>query len=438
MKTREDRRHNVGNSDQRDAFQKDRDRIAYSSAFHRLAGITQVVRADEEDIFHTRQQHSFKVAQVGRRLAQKIFQDTDKSRIPTLENNLHVEVVEAACLAHDLGHPPFGHAAEKVLNDKLTTDHDNPDGFEGNAQTFRVLTKLSVRFDSEDCDGLDLTRATLNACLKYPWKRDLSDPKKKTKWCAYASEMEDFCFARGLTPEGSEAKSLEAQIMDWADDIAYSVHDLEDFHRCGVIPWQRVLYEQHERQHILDCAKEAWFEAPADAEDRLSDAFKNLEYGVFALYKKLISTQYQGSRSQRQELRSMTSQLVSVLVRSTTICWEDEGPRLDIEPFAQDWVRVLKQITRDYIISNPSLAAQQRGQTRIINSLFDEIFQEYRPGHVPAFLPIRMRYLDDHSESNRARFAADCICALTEREATELYARIFGTSSGSVLNPIVR
>lgn len=168
--------------DQRQVFERDRDRILYSSAFHRLAGITQIVRAGELDIFHTRQQHTYKVAQIGRRLAQhRMRVQPDEAKLHGLDD----EVVEAACLAHDLGHPPFGHAAETEL-DRIVRDPTivgcesvdaAADGYEGNAQTFRILTKLAVRY-SRDNPGLDLTRATLAATLKYPWLRDLSDDKK--------------------------------------------------------------------------------------------------------------------------------------------------------------------------------------------------------------------------------------------------------------------
>jgi dGTPase len=147
------RRHSAVREDQRDRFERDRDRILYSSAFRRLAGITQTVRAGEADVFHTRQQHTIKVAQVGRRLAQNCLKQQSE-----LGEHLgvHPEVVEAACLAHDLGHPPFGHIGERVLHQLVVEADQN--GFEGNAQTFRIVTKLAVRF--AECPGLDLTRAT--------------------------------------------------------------------------------------------------------------------------------------------------------------------------------------------------------------------------------------------------------------------------------------
>ena len=172
---REARRHKKGTEDQRGHFQRDRDRILYSSAFRRLAGVTQIVRTGESDVFHTRLTHSIKVAQVGRRLSERLLNDQpDECKVFRVEP----EVVEAACLAHDLGHPPFGHIGESQL-DKLLEEQEDRDGFEGNAQSFRVLTKLAVRF--EDVDGLNLTRATLAATLKYPWLRNKEDAKKKDK-----------------------------------------------------------------------------------------------------------------------------------------------------------------------------------------------------------------------------------------------------------------
>src|SRR5690606_13136092 len=113
--------------------------------------------------------------------------------------------------------------------------HDD-DGFEGNAQSFRIITKLAIRFP--DVDGIDMTRATLAACLKYPWYRG-KEGKKAKKWSVYKTEREDFDFARAHH-ENHDEKTLEAELMDWADDVAYSVHDLEDFHRCNALPWQKV------------------------------------------------------------------------------------------------------------------------------------------------------------------------------------------------------
>lgn len=180
-------------SDQRRAFQRDRDRIIYSTAFRRIAGKTQVVAVEEFGLYHTRLTHSLKVAQLGRRLAERL-QDSFANTLNTSPNLIppNPDLVEAACLAHDLGHPPFGHIGERELRrafdrialDRSTAEADgNPTpemiedralgrgGFEGNAQTFRLLTYLSARVPLEPRCGLNLTRATLDACTKYPWLR---------------------------------------------------------------------------------------------------------------------------------------------------------------------------------------------------------------------------------------------------------------------------
>lgn len=431
---RDARRHDVGVEDQRNSYQRDRDRVLYSSAFHRLAGITQIVRAGEGDGFHTRQQHSYKVAQVGRRLAEKCLSEAqDKD----LNIPLEVEVVEAACLAHDLGHPPFGHAGEKVLC-QLVEDEGDEDGFEGNAQSFRIITKLAVRFD--DVHGLNFTRATLNACLKYPWLRDKNNDKKKVKWCVYKSEEADFLFAR--SNDSDEEQSQEAHLMDWADDISYSVHDLEEFHRCRVLPWAQILDDDETGESLIERAVSGWFGRPSDAKQLLETSFAELK-NFFEIYRYFLLEPYDGRRDLRFQLRNMTSQLVGHLISQTSV--EDNGNgrgNVHVSDTALHRVIMLKQITRDYIISNPSLAAQQRGQRRIIEDLFKVILGDLTtPDELPSYLPERLKYLADFSEITenwKARFVCDCIASLTEREVTELHARLHGLSYGSVLDPIVR
>lgn len=426
---RAQRHHNMVAKDQRHPFQRDRDRILYSSAFRRLAGITQIVRAGEADVFHTRQQHTIKVAQVGRRLAEKCCADDPDLAVKL---GVHPEVIEAACLAHDLGHPPFGHVGEHVLNGEVEKAGDS-DGFEGNAQTFRIITKLAVRF--EDCDGLDLTRATLAATLKYPWMRDQSQPDRKDKWNVYKSEREDFEFARKFHPHS--AKTAEADLMDWADDIAYSVHDLEDFHRCGIIPWHRILNGDQSKK-IITRAADKWFGAPSDALARLREAMHNLEAFIRGGFGSVIREPYTGERHQRQELRNLTSSLIGRYIKAAHLQSPDEnGKSVKIDDQEQVEVYILKQITRDYIISNPSLAAQQKGQSRIIRDLFHDLIADSETG-VPSYLPRRLVYLREIYRTTPARFAADCIASLTEAEAVALHARLQGISSGSVLDPIVR
>lgn len=247
LSLRDERRHEqkikaVG--DHRTPPQRDRDRVLYSSAFRRLAEVTQVVAANSGYVFHNRLTHSIQVAQVGRRLAEKIIQiQTDQES--DITRSINPDAVEAACLAHDLGHPPFGH----VIEDKLNELSQQLGGFEGNAQSFRIVTKLA--FHSPKHPGLDLTRATLAALLKYPWAQS-ENADKPEKWGYYRSEWEDFQFAEeSLT---GQEQTNEAFLMDWADDITYSVHDLEDFYRAGRIPLHLLgmQNDDRERQRFFD------------------------------------------------------------------------------------------------------------------------------------------------------------------------------------------
>jgi dGTPase len=429
---RQRRRHSVAAEDQRGPFERDRDRVLYSSAFRRLSGITQIVRAGEADVFHTRQQHTIKVAQVGRRLAELCLRrDPDTCS----QIGVHPEVVEAACLAHDLGHPPFGHVGETVLN-QLVEEKGEPDGFEGNAQTFRILSRLAVRF--AECKGLDLTRATLTACLKYPWLRDRAIASREKKWGAYKVDVEEFNFARDGLVDGQ--RTAEAELMDWADDLSYSVHDLEDFHRCGALPWLNIL-EGDGGEQLVTRALGAWFNPPTDGGGRLREALRNLRQFMRGSFRELLTATYTGTLVQRRQLRTMTSQLISRYISAVVINTQasDVFSAISIKPEEADEVRILKQITKDYIINTPSLVAQQKGHRRILTTLFEDIYGDAKSGgELPRYVPTRLSYLWDENPDSPARFVADCIASLTEAEAVGLHSRIQGTSSGSVLDPIVR
>jgi dGTPase len=156
---------------------------------------------------------------VARRLAEKLVRE----QLPVAEalGGIDPDVTEAAALAHDIGHPPFGHLAEQELND-LLSNGAFIEGLEGNAQSFRVVAKLAIK--DQRYSGLDLTRATLNAMLKYPWLRGTAG-KRTDKWGAHPSETDDFDFARGMPSAGEEQKSAEAELMDWADDVTYAEPD---------------------------------------------------------------------------------------------------------------------------------------------------------------------------------------------------------------------
>lgn len=427
---RQRRRHRAKADDQRSPFGSDRDRILYSSAFHRLAGITQVVRAGEAEYFHTRQQHTIKVAQVGRRLAEACISHDGQLADAW---GLDPEVVEAACLAHDLGHPPFGHIGEHTLND-LVEATGHLDGFEGNAQSFRIVTRIGVRFD--DVPGFDLTRATLAAVLKYPWLRDRSIPSHSKKWSAYKSDKQDFNFARAYM-RNDDRQTAEAALMDWADDIAYSVHDLEDFHRAGAMPWHLVFSEKGSAQ-LIDRALKAWYAAPVDAHERLQLAAQRL-ISLLGAWDVLVQEPYNGSREHRVALRTLTSTLIGRYINATRLNPDFSGEAVLRGEEEEAEVLLLKQITRDYVITSPTLLAQQHGQRIILEGLFRAIMDgTVSAKGPPGFLPARFDYLWDLAQGAVPRFAADCVASLTESQALALHGRLYGLNAGSILDPLVR
>jgi dGTPase len=237
-------------ADSRSPAQRDRDRILYSGAFARLAEITQVVSPEKGYVFHNRLTHSLKVGQIARRLAE--YFNRDQAAVVDQLGGLDPDTAEAAGLAHDLGHPPFGHIAEEELHE-LVSHSGLRDGYEGNAQSFRIVTRLASS-DARDLKqrsiaGLNLTRTTLDGILKYPWPSE--DKDYPSKWGFYQGETDVFEWVRkGKKPR---KRSPAAEIMDWADDITFAIHDLLDFYCAGKIPIDRCKKEgSAERERLVE------------------------------------------------------------------------------------------------------------------------------------------------------------------------------------------
>ena len=436
---REERFHLTDRAgDKRTAYQRDRDRILYTSAFRRLAWVTQVVSSGEGEPFHNRLTHTLEVAQIGRRLAEKLrdeqLEESDEI------GGVDPDVVEAAALAHDLGHPPFGHVAEEEL-DRLIVAAGVPAGFEGNPQSFRVVTKLATR--NPGFPGLNLTRATLNAILKYPWHRQTEPPERNRKWGAYNSEREEFKWVRGPEPRDFR-KSAEAELMDFADDIAYAVHDVEDFYRTGMIPLDRLSRDESEVDRFLCGA----FSSLEGKQYSLLHTKEDCKTAFSELSESFpITDPYSGTMQQRASLRSMTAGLINRYVNAVKLYVPTDVSerRVKIKDWAEVELFVFKQLTWHYVINSTALAAQQYGQRRIIRQLF-EIFSDASESKQLDIFPVSYRermeaLLRDGQygiKQERIRIVADLLAGMTEQQAVDVYQRLTGVSLGTVLDTIVR
>jgi dGTPase len=420
---------------------RDRDRVLYTSALRRLAGVTQVIGAGESAVFHNRLTHTHEVAQIAKRLAERLLDiERGEGRGDLIRQlgGLDPSTAEAAALAHDLGHPPFGHIGEQEL-DRAMRGRQVPDGFEGNAQTFRIITKLAVRY--KDQPGLNLTRATLNAVSKYPWMRHPQGERYR-KFGVYSSEDRDFRWARERLPGPTDRKNLEAEIMDWADDIAYAVGDLEDFFRAGLIPLDRLATDQN----ALDKFISSVFERRRKKGIPLSNQ-EELGRAVTPVLRSFpITEPYLPIRRHRAELRRFTSYLISryldaFRLREPT---SDAPSPASIDPDALLEVTMLKELTWEYVIDNVRLASQQYGQRKVVRELFDifaELSVEPKRWYM---LPVGLREsLDECSQSGeesdpeRLRAVCDFVASMADQEAVRMYQRLTGIVLGSALEAVV-
>jgi dGTPase len=412
----------------RTPFARDRDRILYTSAFRALAGKTQVVSAEEMGRFHTRLTHSLRVAQLGRSLATRIG-TADLIGFPD------PDIVEAACLAHDIGHPPFGHAGEdelcKVIDENVAKAHLH-DGFEGNAQTFRIVTRIATKAGRERLSyGLNLTRATLRAIVKYPWLRGGSSaPKYKTKWSAYSGDSEYLKWVLQDNHNTDLARwPIEEQIMDWSDDVAYACHDMEDFYRSGAIPLDKLLGPERdgrEQEKFL-----SWLERDGNwnAEEWGDyDGSRVAEVLVRLSQLVIVDATYDGSPKMEAKVKFSASQLISHFMDNVgannpmRFGYEAE---LVVSEDLRFECEVLKRFAWCFIIQDRRLKIQQAGQRRIMREILLWHFNE------PDLLPEHLR-----EGTNPLRAACDHVASLSERRAYELHRRLSGEQLGYITDMV--
>jgi dGTPase len=437
-KRRHESRVKDSSLDSRSEGRRDRDRIIYSVEFQRLVGVTQVVSPTERFPVHNRLTHSLKVAQVGRSIAEHLlfrYRDTG------IGQHLDPDVVDAACLAHDLGHPPFGHNTEREL-DALLRNHDSPedaieDGFEGNAQSFRVVTKTAIRYQElEGKPGLNLTAASLNSLLKYPWGQTANNARQP-KWGYYQSEREDFAFARSECDFSleSERPSLEASIMNLADDISYAVHDVEDFVRAGLIPGGVFSGDSNER---------GWFLSECnDLKPHISSTDVEQVLAFVILYR------YKGKHRDIATLSEFRSKTVDHFISSLRVRLTVHGPELHIPEAVRTEIEVLKRLTRIYVIDNQNVQGQRYGQRRVIREIFHILLEEAtrpdtkvmpRAQSLKIFPPLwheRMTSIEPKDDAQIKRTLADLIASMTEQQVFDTFEKLTGRSQASAVEPIV-
>lgn len=447
--------HQAGET--RNAFERDRDRILYSYEFRRLSGVSQVAAAGETHLLHNRLTHSLKVGQIARRLAQRLNQqaadDNEVAAALDAMGGVDPDVVEAAGMAHDLGHPPFGHVAEHLL-DELLAPYG---GYEGNAQTFRLVTKLAVR--KHGLRGLDLTAATLNAILKYPRVRQLGSSSEEdlsipddwllrhhySKSGVYESERRDFNRAREAIPEANRSlRQPESILIDWADDVSYAVHDVEDFFRAGLIPLQDLNVDKS-RFHARAVAKLSRKKGPSFSETEFADALDRL------MDQKITLTRpFYDEAEDLGALHRFASDRITDYEKAVKVI--DYPPYIHIDKKMQYEVLVLMELTWYYVIDRPALASVQEGQKRMVSDVFDTLIAWSFEDREHPRLPRRLKDLIGASESDEEgdrraaatltpahsdeyhfrRAAADYIASLTEPQMYDLHGRLSGRSSYSV------
>jgi dGTPase len=406
---------------ERNQFQRDRARVLHSAAFRRLAAKTQVHTAGTDDFLRTRLTHSLEVAQIGREMGARLGCDPD--------------IVDTAGLAHDLGHPPFGHNGEDALDELAQACG----GFEGNAQTLRVLTRLEAKVLRPDgrSAGLNLTRASLDACAKYPWFRT---PGRR-KFGVYADDAPVFAWLREGAPTSSAAVELlpggaptssapadercclEAQVMDWADDVAYSVHDVEDGIHGGYIRLGSLRDDNVERALLCADVAEAYStesatDLAAVLDELLSDPVFAPLYGYDGSHRALVAL--------KQVTSVLTGRFVAAAVRATRAA---AGPgrlqRYEADLIVPRRTRaecaLLKGLALRYVMRRPGAQPRYERQREVLVELVGALVARGADALDPVFAPLWLAAPDDAA---RLRVVIDQVASLTDPAAVDWHNRL--------------
>jgi len=382
--------------------------VLHSSALRRLAAKTQVHVTFESDFPRTRLTHSLECAQVGRELGASLGADPD--------------LVEAACLAHDLGHPPFGHNGEAELHEAAAACG----GFEGNAQSLRILTRLEIKtFDEQSRSvGLNLTRAALDATVKYPWA--LTPGRRK--FGVYADDRDAFDWIRSGRPSGvdEQHRSFEAQVMDWADDVAYSVHDLEDALHDGSLTFA-MMKDGNDRGALLDLCRERYAGVDSDVAE-LEAALQRL------LALPWWPTDFDGSAKAVASVKTLTSQLIGRFCNASEDATRQafgDGrlTRYDADLVVPREVRlecaVLKAVTARYVMEGEGTDERYARERELIAELIDAV----RAG-APQTLDrlFASWYEAAATDAERLRVVVDQVASLTDTRAQLMHAALVGSA----------
>jgi dGTPase len=399
-------------ADYRTPFQIDRDRIIHAHAFRKLQSKTQVFLSGEYDFYRTRLTHSMEVAQIGRSICHYL-----RHRGEPLGEDFFIDsdLVEAVCLAHDLGHPPFGHSGERSLQE-LMQPHG---GFEGNAQTLHILTE-TMHQNETSVRGMQPTRALVDGVLKYKKLYREFQPYPKNHFIYDPQEQyRSFVFgAAALPPELQQGealnafKSVECQIMDWADDAAYSLNDIVDGVRAGFLTIERI--ETWAAATGIDAEQQSHLETliAAIRGDRLETVFAQ-KIGAFITACRLRERgNFMAAQTQRYRFE------------------------LVVDPAAEREALFFKRMANDIIFESPQLQQIEHKARRILQSLWDSAWRNYvaRGDRVIHILPARIGQLieAEPTEAGKARRICDWLAGLTDGMIVRTYRRLNDPDFGSL------